>query len=261
MALAELRPRHRPVWIRIVAAVCVLLTAWHIFATFLWVAPASGLRDLVPGKTLSNYMLPVFGQSWSVFAPDPINGNVTIKVRAILGGDEKKPTDWVNATEAELDMTHHNLFPPRATMLGLQQATEYKQSFDKLTAAQKKTVAAGYYKGENWQERLEKAITAGVATGATKAASEKNTKTFLAQERRTAAYATQVAKAVWGSSVTAVQFQVSRQNVTPFADRDRPDAKPPAVTVLDSGWRGTFVFPGQNESLFSEVFSNLKGVK
>src|SRR5690625_6020841 len=33
-----------------------------LFATFLWIAPSSALRDVVPGNALQSYMIPMFGQ-------------------------------------------------------------------------------------------------------------------------------------------------------------------------------------------------------
>src|SRR5690625_7741122 len=57
---------------RTVTLVAVLFTAFHVFATFLWIAPSSPLRAVVPGNALQSYMIPMFGQSWSVFAPEPI---------------------------------------------------------------------------------------------------------------------------------------------------------------------------------------------
>src|SRR5690625_8051402 len=53
---------------RTVTLAAVLFTAFHVFATFLWIAPSSALRDVVPGNALESYMIPMFGQSWSVFA-------------------------------------------------------------------------------------------------------------------------------------------------------------------------------------------------
>lgn len=263
MALEKMEKRSRPIWMRVIVVICVLITAWHIFATFLWIAPASALRELVPGKTLSNYMLPVFGQSWSVFAPEPINGNIDIKVRAVVGEKfNAKSTPWVDASAAELNLAHHNLFPPRASIMGLQQATEYKSAFDKLSKEQQKIVANGYFVGNDWLQRLEKALLgAGAESKNAKASSNKNVYDFMDQEKRTTAYATQVALAVWGPEVRNVQVSVSRQNVTPFKDRHNDKTTPQPIRVVESGWRGINSFPGQDTGHFSDVFSNLNGIK
>lgn len=263
MALKQIEQRSRPLWMRVVVVLCVLLTGWHIFATFLWIAPANGLREIVPGKVLSNYMLPLFGQSWSVFAPEPINGNITIKVRAAVGDKGNAMiTEWVDASAAELDMAHHNLFPPRAAILGVQQGTEYKSAFDKLGKEQQKIVANGYFIGDDWLRRLEADLTSSISgNDAARQASGKNVRAFISQEERTAAYATQVALAVWGAEVKSIQISVSRQNITPFKDRHNASAAPEPVRVVASGWRGLHSFAGQNSGHFTEIFSDLKRIK
>lgn len=263
MALEKITKRSRPVWLRAIVIVCVLATGWHIFATFLWIAPASGLREIVPGKALSNYMLPIFGQSWSVFAPEPINGNITIKVRAAMGSDEGvQTTPWVNASDAELDLAHHNLFPPRAAILGLQQGTEYKTAFDKLSKDQQKIVSNGYFIGDDWLKRLQTDLLKSVkGNDKTKATSRLNVRVFIQQEAQTAAYATQVARATWGPEVERVQVSVSRQNVTPFKDRHNENVAPQPIRIVESGWRGPHILPGQDQDRFAEIFANLKGIK
>lgn len=263
MALERMTKPPRPVWLRAIVVVCVLVTGWHIFATFLWIAPANGLRELVPNKALTNYMLPMFGQSWSVFAPEPINGNITVKVRAeVKSGDGTRTTPWLNASEAELDLAHHNLFPPRAAILGLQQGTEYKSAFDKLTTKQQKVVANGYFIGDGWLKRLRADLM--ITSPENEKAKETNrtiVRAFIKQEERISAYATQVALATWGAEVQRVQVSVSRQNVTPFKDRHNENAAPQPIRVVDSGWRGLIAFQGQDSANFADIFVNLKGIK
>ncbi|WP_256999506.1 DUF5819 family protein, partial [Microbacterium sp. SZ1] len=66
----EARPR--PAWwVKLIAFGACLLTLWHVGASFLWIAPYSALREIPTQEVLAGYMLPMFGQSWSVFAPEP----------------------------------------------------------------------------------------------------------------------------------------------------------------------------------------------
>src|SRR5699024_11883296 len=102
---------------RTVTLSSVLFTAFHVFATFLCIAPYAALREVVPVNALQNYMIPMFVQIWSVFAPEPINGDYRLQIRAVVTTDgEAHETEWVDATAAELTMHMHNLFPPRAAM-------------------------------------------------------------------------------------------------------------------------------------------------
>ncbi|MFC6356204.1 DUF5819 family protein [Luethyella okanaganae] len=243
-------PAERPpktLIVRTTAAVAVLFTAWHLFASFLWISPPSTLRELVPGSLLSNYMLPWFGQSWSVFAPAPINGDYRLRVRANLADGEgrSRTTEWVDATAVELSMSHYNLFPPRAAGLATHQASLLKDSYDALNEDQRKIVALDYYAGDNWLGRMREAMT----VAGSQAVDE-----YVVQERHSAAYATQVALAVWGDGVTNAQFEVSRQNVVPFEKRNDPNAKRPPRQLVDTGWRGLIKLPGQSNEAFAATF-------
>lgn len=239
--------KRRPVAIRATMTGVCLFVAWHIFASFLWIAPYAPLREVVPGNLLSQYMLPMFGQSWSVFAPEPINGDYRIKVRAVITkGAQEVETNWVDATEVEISMIQYNLFPPRAGIGAVEVASQLKGSFDKLTADHKVIAALGYFQ-DDWEHRLEDKMKSYGEPELVDA--------FLAKEQQTLAYATQVAYAMWGeSNVVRVQYNVTRQNVIPFAQRHNPEAVRPAIQNVDTGWRGTVVRNGQDSRSFAKVF-------
>ena len=255
--------RKPKVWVRVVAFAAVLATAWHIFASFLWIAPPSPLREVVPGNALSSYMLPMFGQSWSVFAPEPINGDFHFNVRAkVLGDDgELRETGWVSATDVELSMIRYNLTPPRGGLQSSEVASSYKTAYDKLEQVQRTTVG-GDFAVDEWLVGLEAALE-NQAEAATQNADadeepvEVNTAEIaqlVAEERRAAAYATQVARAIWGAEVEEVQYRVSRQNVVPFADRHNVNAERPEPSVILPGWRGPVVEEGQDDGNFAATF-------
>ncbi|QOR72571.1 hypothetical protein IM660_03985 [Ruania alkalisoli] len=232
---------------RAVVVAAVLFTAFHIFATFLWIAPASGLRQVIPGDLLHRYMIPMHGQSWSVFAPEPINGDYRLQVRATLNRDgEEIETEWVDATAAELDMLTHNLFPPRAAITASQVASTFRGAYLDLNDEQEEIVALGYYNGNDWRPRLESALRSHDNAGAVAE--------YMQAEELANAYATQVAYAMWGEDVVLVQFVVSRQNVVPYGQRNEPDAERPAVQPYVTGWRGLIEYPGQSRERFAEIF-------
>lgn len=244
--MATETPR-RPPALRVFLVIASLFTAWHVFASFLWIAPVSPLRDVVPTGALTNYMIPMFGQSWSVFAPEPINGSYAFNVRATVVGDDGVEilTEWVNATDVELSMIQYNLFPPRGGIQAAQLASDYKGAFDKLTADHKVIVELNYFEGD-WEERIvEKMKSYG---------SPEVVDAYIDDDRQATAYATQVAYAIWGDGVTKVQYQVSRQNVIPFAQRNNPEAVPPARTFVETGWRGLVSNPGQSNENFAAIF-------
>ncbi|QIK64863.1 hypothetical protein G7068_12330 [Leucobacter viscericola] len=234
---------------RVVAVLVLVFTAWHLFASFLWIAPVTPLRELVPGNMLSSYMIPMFGQSWSVFAPAPINGDFSLKVRAqVEQNGELVETDWVDAAQIEVHAMHtHNLFPPRASTAGLQQASALKNAWDDLAGDQQALVAEDFVQDDTAGERLSYLLTEDDPNFVGS--------TYYTIEHRTAAYATQVARAVWGDGVKEIQFQASRQNVIPFEQRHDPDAVRPPVQIVQTGWRVPVVLHGQSDVRFAEVFT------
>ncbi|UFU07219.1 DUF5819 family protein [Ruania halotolerans] len=232
---------------RIVVVVAVLFTAWHVLATFLWIAPASGLRQMVPGEMLRDYMIPMHGQSWSVFAPEPINGDYRMQIRAtVTENGTTRETDWVDATAAELEMLTHNLTPPRAAITASELSGRFRNAYLDLNGEQQDIVALGYYTGDDWRDRMGDAL---LSYGNENAVAD-----YLELEETVTAYSTQVAYAMWGDGVVHVQFVVSRQNVIPFGQRNEPDAERPAVQPVPTGWRGLIEYEGQSRERFGAIF-------
>ena len=233
--------------VRVIMVIAALFTGWHIFASFLWIAPYSPLREVVPGNLLHNYMIPMFGQSWSVFAPEPINGDYRFEVRALVkDGDDLVQTDWVDATEVEISMIQYNLFPPRAGIGSNEVSSQVKGAIDDLTDDHKVVAALNYF-DEDWSERLEDKLD--------EYGEEALVDTYMTAEQQALAYASQVAFAMWGEeNVERIQYQSSRQNVIPFAKRHDPEAERPKPQLVDIGWRGTVVREGQSQENFAKIF-------
>lgn len=243
--MAETKPR--PPALRVFLVIASLITAWHVFASFLWIAPYSPLREVVPTGMLHSYMIPMFGQSWSVFAPDPINGSYALNVRAVIEDEngEEEVTEWVDATKVELSMVQYNLFPPRAGVQAAQTASELKGAFDGLTADHKVIAGLNYFQS-GWEERMEEKMESYGSPEVVDA--------YMVKEHMITAYATQVAHAMWGDDVIRIQYQVSRQNVIPFQQRNDPQAQLPPVKIVQTGWRGPIENPGQSSDNFADIF-------
>lgn len=225
--------------------VALVMTAWHVAASFLWIAPAGPARDAVPGDALRNYMLPMYGQSWSVFAPAPINGDHRLDIRAVVvENGEERVTDWVRATDVEISLSRHNLFPPRAANLAINVSSAHQSAYDDLNDDHEAVVAVDYVQDE-WQPRLEEDLESD---------DDGAVDPYLEAEEELTAYATQVAYAVWGENVARVQFQTTRQNVVPFAERNEPDAQKPPLQVVNTGWRGLIERDDQSREQFADYF-------
>ncbi|QZQ53676.1 hypothetical protein KZI27_00085 (plasmid) [Curtobacterium sp. TC1] len=213
-------------WLSNAAAGGILFFAgWQIFASFLWIAPPTAMRQLVPGDLLERYMLPWFGQSWSVFAPDPINGDNEILVRAQISSDNGAATVWVSATDVEYALAWHNPFPPKAATMGAHQAASFRDAWGALNTKQREVAGRSFTN----EPALERALE---ILGPTAVAAR-----YLQEDERTAAYATEVAYSIWGSRVEAVQFRVQRHGIVPFASRNDIKPQRPAPVVAATGWR------------------------
>ncbi|MGH3689542.1 MAG: DUF5819 family protein [Microbacterium sp.] len=246
-AAAAVRPR--PTWwVKLVAFAACLLTLWHIGASFLWIAPYSALREIPTQEVLAGYMLPMFGQSWSVFAPEPINGDYHFNVRAVIEKDgEQIETGWVSATDVELSMIRYNLFPPRAGIQSSEVASGQMNAYNKLNADQQAVVGLDFSE-DDWEEWMVRSFDELEGENP-------STEKYMAEEHLSTAYATQVAYAIWAAdAVVKVQYRVSRQNVVPYADRNDPSAQRPDPTFSTTGWRLPIEEEGQSRENFATTF-------
>jgi len=230
---------------QVVSGLLIIFLAWHVFASFLWIAPPTPLREVVPGTLLQSYMIPWFGQSWSVFAPEPINGDNEILIRAELRpAGESSVTAWINATDIEYQLAYHNLVPPKAATMGMHQAADFRNVWTKLNAEQQASVTR-----DLGQDADLKAVLTDEDGRLTEAA-----RAYIAQEERTRAYATEVAYAVWGSRVTAVQYLVQRHPIVPFQSRNDSTIERPDAIQYVTGWRApSSTFDASDES-FRKTF-------
>ena len=233
---------------RLAVVGAALFTAWHLFASFLWIAPHSELRDVVPGDALQEYMIPMFGQSWSVFAPEPINGDYYFDVRAVIETDgEEETTTWVRASDVEQSLATYRLFPPRAAKLSASQAASFRGEWQDLNDDHRAVLELNYFEGEDWDERLEDSLRDYTEDA-------EDLSDYLYEEQRTTAYATQAAHAIWGEDVVRVQYQVARQNVVPWGQRNNPHAERPDIQPVPIGWRGLVVEDEQSQQAFEDYF-------
>lgn len=239
----------KPVWVRGVIWGAALFTAWHVFATLLWVFPYTPVRDAIPGgnKTLTSYMIPMFGQSWSVFAPQPARSELRLSVRAVVADESgfERETEWVDADRVELATTTYNLFPSYGAVFAEKLAHTHNSGYYYLDATQREIVKQDF-QGTDWLSDLKSELQ--TSTG--------NSFNYLASEENITAYSTQVAKAVWGDegTIVRIQYLVTDRLVTPFEDRKHGELLRPDAYELTTGWRPPIVREGQDEAAFAATF-------
>lgn len=233
---------------RITTLATLLLVSMHFFATVVWVAPPSALKELFPNDSLQKYMYPLFNQAWSVFAPTPVNADYYFDVRAvrITSDGEDETTEWVRASNVEYSRLKHNLFPPRSTLLSDRITSDMRVSWKSLNSEQKTVVNGNYYLEDNPRQRLEKQLS--------NYGSEKAGQTFMKVDEVATSYATQVALAVWGDGVQRVQYRTSQQRVKLYDDRNDSGAKRPEIQYYKTGWRALLTQENQSQEKFERGF-------
>ena len=126
---------------RTVAAVsCVLLVllAWHFAMTFLLLAPPNPI-SLRHAGLVETYMFPLFRQNWSLFAPNPIDEDQGLLVRAKLrpvAQGRPEVTNYVDITSSAIrEAQARRLWPNRRARLtsgALQQLTFVDPTSERL---------------------------------------------------------------------------------------------------------------------------------
>ncbi|MFJ1896972.1 MULTISPECIES: DUF5819 family protein [unclassified Streptomyces] len=77
-------------------AVIGLVTCTQLVMVFLHVAPSNTLTKQ-HGKGVDEWIYPEFEQNWKLFAPNPLQQNVAVHVRAeIAGSDGRRTTPWMS---------------------------------------------------------------------------------------------------------------------------------------------------------------------
>ncbi|MFD7426802.1 DUF5819 family protein [Streptomyces sp. NPDC059818] len=77
-------------------AVIGLITCTQLAMVFLHVAPSNTVTKQ-HGKAIDEWVYPEFEQNWKLFAPNPLQQNIAVHVRAeIAGADGRRTTPWMN---------------------------------------------------------------------------------------------------------------------------------------------------------------------
>ena len=236
----------RSAWARGAAVVLALVLSFHFAATALWVSPAAPLNDAL-APVLNPYMQPFFQQSWSLFAPNPVQGDYTFLLRARWtdrSTGQLRTSDWVDVTTREWSGILHNPLHPRSDMYSDELSGILSDDQDNLIDDQASIVERDY-SHSGWGQLL-------ADLSAQKGADPDLLEPYVRHERVAAAFATQYAYALWGPDVEAVQIRLKYTAVPNFEDRADKDAQPQSVFTY-YGWRPTVVFDGQSQKYFAEA--------
>ncbi|MFD7917991.1 DUF5819 family protein [Streptomyces sp. NPDC059740] len=113
----------------VVACVVALTVLVHLAMVFLHVAPANTVSKQ-HSQAVYDYVYPEYEQNWKLFAPNPVQQNIDVEVRARVrprsgGGDGGTTvTAWTDLTAQDGAAIHHNPFPSHASQNELRRAWE-----------------------------------------------------------------------------------------------------------------------------------------
>ncbi|SED16148.1 hypothetical protein SAMN04490357_3992 [Streptomyces misionensis] len=126
--ILALSPRYQAAAALAVAAVAVGVGV-HLLMVFLSVAPPNAVSKQ-HGKAVEAWVFPEFEQNWKLFAPNPLQQNIAVQVRAEVRTKDGSliTTGWTDLSAQDGAAIHGNLAPSHA------QQNELRRAWDFLTA-------------------------------------------------------------------------------------------------------------------------------
>ncbi|MEV7883817.1 DUF5819 family protein [Streptomyces sp. NPDC002817] len=110
-------------------AIVAVTVCVHLGMTFLHVAPANAVTKQ-HGKAIDDWIYPEFEQNWKLFAPNPLQQNIAVQVRAqVLTADGTvRTTGWYDLSAEDGRAIDGNLLPSHT------QQNELRRAWDFFTA-------------------------------------------------------------------------------------------------------------------------------
>ncbi|KNB49161.1 DUF5819 family protein [Streptomyces caatingaensis] len=114
-------------WIVALGALAVALAAGtHLLIMFLHVAPPNTVSKQ-HAATIGDYVLPEYEQNWKFFAPNPLQQNIAVQVRAQVTrpDGEVQVTPWTDLSAQDGAAILHNPLPSHAQQNQLRRAWDF----------------------------------------------------------------------------------------------------------------------------------------
>ncbi|MFF0588867.1 DUF5819 family protein [Streptomyces sp. NPDC003781] len=123
--VAALSPRYQVGAVVALAVVAVAVCA-HIGLVFLHVAPSNTLTKQ-HGDVVDEWVFPEFEQNWKLFAPNPLQQNVSVQVRAEVStaGGEIRTTGWYDLSAEDGRAIDGNPLPSHTQQNELRRAWDF----------------------------------------------------------------------------------------------------------------------------------------
>jgi hypothetical protein len=126
--ITALPPRYQT-GVALVLAVVAAVVCVHLGMSFLHVAPAN-IVTKQHGQAIDDWIYPEFEQNWKLFAPNPLQQNIAVQVRAEVrtGDGGTRTTGWYDLSAQDGRAIDGNLLPSHT------QQNELRRAWDFLTA-------------------------------------------------------------------------------------------------------------------------------
>lgn len=123
--IAALSLRHQVVAAFALAVVAVLACV-HLGMVFLHVAPSNTVTKQ-HGKAIDEWVYPEFEQNWKLFAPNPLQQNIDVQVRARVRGTDGSATEtgWYDLSALDGAAIDGNLLPSHTQQNELRRAWDF----------------------------------------------------------------------------------------------------------------------------------------
>ncbi|MFD5739697.1 DUF5819 family protein [Streptomyces massasporeus] len=123
--IAVLSPRYQ-VGVALALAVVAIGVCVHIGMTFLHVAPPNTVTR-EHGEAVDDWIYPEFEQNWKLFAPNPLQQNISIQVRAGVRGPDGMTltTGWYDLSAEDGRAIDGNLLPSHTQQNELRRAWDF----------------------------------------------------------------------------------------------------------------------------------------
>ncbi len=208
----------------------------HMLAVTLAAVPTNPVSDAFDPQL--GYLSPYFGQSWRLFAPNPVDQDNTLLLQGayVDDGGELRTTPWINWTEVEQDVIEHRLVGGRAGYISTKFFPALDEEFQELENPDQKTLSArtSALAPPSWDALRDYLARIGP--------DEDDLADYLRFDRAAVRLATEVIAERYPSrDITAVRYALREHGVTPYEDRhgskaEREAARPEPTMRID-GWR------------------------
>ncbi|HEY9373858.1 DUF5819 family protein [Streptomyces sp.] len=96
-------------------AVVAVLACGHLAMVFLHVAPSNTLTKQ-NGEAVDDWIYPEFEQNWKLFAPNPLQQNIAVQVRAVVASRDggRRTTGWIDLSAQDAENIRGNPLPSHA---------------------------------------------------------------------------------------------------------------------------------------------------